>query len=134
MVKLKVGTLPWIEHTDETTTTDIDKIIKIREENPPKILCKGFPDKFVNLFEELLIYPQNERPKYGEILICLEELKKSCENLNNEGGFKFQWIKYFVDYISKNRKLTNNYSIDYIKYFISIIGLNFKKYIDILIN
>ena len=95
---------------------------------------QGFPDKFVNLFEELLIYPQNERPKYAEILICLEELKKSCENLKNEGGFKFQWIKYFVDYISKNRKLTNNYSIDYIKYFISIFGLNFKQYIDFLIN
>ena len=65
-------------------------------------------------------------------MICLEEIKKDCDNLRNEFGFKFQWIKYFVDLTSKNKKLTENYSIDYIKYFIYIFGFNFQRYIDFI--
>ena len=45
LVKFKLGTLPWIEYTDETIIIDMNKILKIREEYPPKILCKDFPYK-----------------------------------------------------------------------------------------
>jgi len=57
LVELNLGTLPWIDYTDEAITNDINEIIKIREENPPKILCKNFPDKFIKLFVQILIYP-----------------------------------------------------------------------------
>ena len=66
--------------------------------------------------------------------MCFESIKKDCENFKNEYVFKFQWINYFLDYLSKNPKLSMNCSVEYIKYFISIYGLNFKKYIEFLIK
>lgn len=134
LVKLKTGTLPWMECSNEKKINEIERIIQIREQNPPIILCKEFPQEFINLFEKVLNTSQDETPKYNDIIISFEKMKEKYIYSNGDFGYKFQWIKIFIEHLSRSEKLLCEYSKENLKYFISDFGLNFKKYTNFLIN
>ena len=130
LIYFHLGTLPWYKKKDGTKLTK-EEIIIARENINFKDIFKGYPEKLIDIFTEIIKQPKEAEPQYEHILVSLNSIKIKETDSDGKSKNKFLWMTLFEDFINDETSLKKEKKLE-IKSILNTYSLNINEYLNYL--